>query len=336
MTAQAPPAKAKVRDPYLDNTKAMLIALVVVGHAIEPVIADTPGNLLYRFIYAFHMPAFVFITGYMAQRMRPTPRSYIRIVYTLLVPYVIFQAAHQLVKSLMNDKPFTLDILNPAWTLWFLLATAAWRALSPVLRKVPYVLPLSVAVALAFGLWNPMPTELAINRIVTLLPFFSFGLIVQPRHFDLFKKPISRQVGFVTLVVLAALMIPLRETLPAVAFWYNSSFMTLADTLGDGVWWRLISYATGLIGTLAILSVTPRKHRWWTYVGKYSLYVYLLHSLILEPFRKTVLSELNTPPEVIIVSVVAVALAIALASPPVRFVTRPFIQPPLDRLLPAK
>ena len=181
-----------------------------------------------------------------------------------------------------------------------------------------------------------MPTELALNRIVTLLPFFCFGLIMQPRHFDLFKKPISRQVGFVTLIVLGALTIPLRETLPAVAFWYNSSFMTLADTLGDGVWWRLISYATGLVGTLAILSVTPRKSRWWTYVGQYSLYVYLLHSLLLQPFRETILSELNAPLEVVIVAIVAVGLAIVLATPPVRFIARPFIQPPLDRLLPAK
>nr|WP_275588392.1 acyltransferase family protein [Microlunatus panaciterrae] len=321
----------------MDNTKAMLIVLVVIGHTIEPVIEDTPGNLLYRFVYSFHMPAFVFITGYMAQRFRPSVRSYLRIVYTLVIPYLIFQWLHALLEARFADKAFTWDILHPEWTMWFLAATAVWRAVAPLLLKVPYVLPLSVAFSLGTGLWNPLPDVFALNRIVVLLPFFVFGLIVRPRHFDLFKKPVSRQAGFVVLIVLAALSLPLRAQLPAQVFYYNDSFMTMADNLNDGVWWRLVSYATGLAGTLAILSVTPRKHRWWTYAGQYSLYIYLLHTLILVPFRDLgLLEDMNTPIEVVAVSAAAVVVALALGTRPVRWVSRPFVQPPLDRLLPAR
>ena len=52
------------RIAYFDNVKGILIALVVLGHVISPVIATNPyANLLHHTIYLFHMPLFVFTTG---------------------------------------------------------------------------------------------------------------------------------------------------------------------------------------------------------------------------------------------------------------------------------
>lgn len=52
------------RIAYFDNLKGVLIALVVLGHVISPVIATNPyANLLHHVIYLFRMPLFVFTTG---------------------------------------------------------------------------------------------------------------------------------------------------------------------------------------------------------------------------------------------------------------------------------
>ncbi|HIU04302.1 MAG TPA: hypothetical protein IAD14_02390 [Candidatus Coprousia avicola] len=52
------------RIAYFDNLKGLLIALVVVGHVISPVIAtNRTANVLHHAIYLFHMPLFVFTTG---------------------------------------------------------------------------------------------------------------------------------------------------------------------------------------------------------------------------------------------------------------------------------
>ena len=59
----------KQRDYLYDNYKAFLIFLVVIGHFIEP--AYTNHEFLYTlkwFIFAFHMPAFIFISGYFSKR----------------------------------------------------------------------------------------------------------------------------------------------------------------------------------------------------------------------------------------------------------------------------
>ena len=54
----------------LDNAKGILITLVVIGHMLLPIQGTTRGvtNFFYM-IYAFHMPAFVFISGLLAQRI---------------------------------------------------------------------------------------------------------------------------------------------------------------------------------------------------------------------------------------------------------------------------
>lgn len=60
----------KGRNLKLDNAKGVLMILVVIGHMLLPMQGTTRGvtNFFYV-IYAFHMPAFVFISGLLAQRI---------------------------------------------------------------------------------------------------------------------------------------------------------------------------------------------------------------------------------------------------------------------------
>ena len=55
------------RDVRIDNAKGALIVLVVMGHFLLP-IANTWFNTgcLYL-IYSFHMPCFVFLSGYLSK-----------------------------------------------------------------------------------------------------------------------------------------------------------------------------------------------------------------------------------------------------------------------------
>ena len=55
------------RDYRIDNTKGILIILVVIGHFLLPVASTRfTTNSLYL-IYTFHMPCFIFISGYLAK-----------------------------------------------------------------------------------------------------------------------------------------------------------------------------------------------------------------------------------------------------------------------------
>ena len=71
------------RDAYFDNAKLFLMILVVFGHFLQPFVNDHPlYDDLYYFIFTFHMPAFILISGYFA---KSGPKVGVRKVATLVV-----------------------------------------------------------------------------------------------------------------------------------------------------------------------------------------------------------------------------------------------------------
>ena len=74
---------------FIDNIKVVLIFLVVFGHLIERYI-DTSDTLMaiYMFIYIFHMPLFIYISGYLSKNVINTiyfPKYYM--VFTSIYIY---------------------------------------------------------------------------------------------------------------------------------------------------------------------------------------------------------------------------------------------------------
>ena len=79
----------------------------------------------------------------------------------------------------------------------------------------------------------------------------------------------------------------------------------------------------------AFFALLPRRTHWWTHFGQYTMYVYLLHSFVLYPFRESgVLRDLEpTWLWLPIVIVASVLIALGLATRPVRTLFRPLVEP---------
>lgn len=63
--------KKTQRDPYWDIIKGFTILLVIIGHSIQYHNGETYyeqglywANPIFKFIYSFHMPLFMLISGY--------------------------------------------------------------------------------------------------------------------------------------------------------------------------------------------------------------------------------------------------------------------------------
>lgn len=52
------------RDASIDALRGFAILLVVFGHSLQFTNPDFDNNILFRIIYSFHMPLFMFISGY--------------------------------------------------------------------------------------------------------------------------------------------------------------------------------------------------------------------------------------------------------------------------------
>jgi hypothetical protein len=56
-------------ETFILNLRFMLIVTVFAGNAIEPLIAKMSGiHGLYMWIFSFHMPLFVLVTGYFTKK----------------------------------------------------------------------------------------------------------------------------------------------------------------------------------------------------------------------------------------------------------------------------
>ena len=55
-----------MRNPYISFLQAFGILLVAVGHAFP---TDGHDAGLYRWIYSFHMPLWIFLSGYLLRKL---------------------------------------------------------------------------------------------------------------------------------------------------------------------------------------------------------------------------------------------------------------------------
>ncbi|MES1212669.1 MAG: acyltransferase family protein [Leifsonia sp.] len=337
VSAAAPP-KPRVRVPFWDNARFATIALVVIGHAIQRQTSDSNNALtLYLFIYAFHMPAFSIISGYFSKASPPTTRQMLKIVTDIVIPYVIFQSIWTLVQFLVEGVK-SLDYAQPHWTLWFLLALAAFRVALPYLVLLRWPLLWAVVLSVAVGYWPGVDSTFSLARTIGILPFFVLGWqLRQWKVADWWMRlrwqvwPIraAAVLAFAAwLTVIVVQIGPFRE-LSVHWFFYDDSY----SGLDAWDWWagfvRLGLILLAVILCAAFFALIPRRATIFTVFGQATLYVYLLHSFVLYPIRQSgVLKDDHSSAEWLLTMVFAsIAIAIALSSPIVRRVFRPLIEP---------
>ena len=83
----------KERDYFFDNLKAVLIFLVVLGHFLLPIHGESVLVVVKRLIYVFHMPLFVFVSGYFAKKIYKNGQYNFKKILYLIKAYIIFVIA---------------------------------------------------------------------------------------------------------------------------------------------------------------------------------------------------------------------------------------------------
>ncbi|NYH53731.1 fucose 4-O-acetylase-like acetyltransferase [Nocardiopsis arvandica] len=323
------------RDARLDNAKFILIALVVVGHAIEPLRDYGPAKTLYYWIYFFHMPAFILISGYLSRSFDASSKRVEKLVLTLAVPYLIFWTIHQGINFVeRGGLPDSLSVLKPTWTLWFLIALFLWRLSVPIWNRLRWPVLIAVAISV-FGATTSLGATLSLGRVVSLLPFFVLGLSLRREHFAYLDKLWVRIASLVVLGTVAVLAVPISRDLSTEwLFWKDSLTDRDIDPLMPSVGLWLAFMILALVMTFAVLALTPKQHTWFTSLGAYTLYVYLGHSVVLIVLKATPLYDVMSGlTGLITMLVLSPVLLLLLCTPWVRASMRWAVEPQLTWFL---
>lgn len=268
-----------------DNVKFILITLVVIGHFID--LGATSSHLkaqaLFAFIYTFHMPLFIFISGLFLSHDKATFDRIIRkVVFFVSLGFALklLDLAENVL--ILGSKP-TFSLLSDSWTPWFLFALAAFHMLAWLLRGADarFVGVLAVLVALAVGYDTNVGDFLYLSRIIVFFPFFWLGYCLNP---EMVEGVVSKRsiviIGIVIIVAFA--MLCLLKTSDVYA--YRPLLTGRNDYVNSNLHWydRLLVYCVSCIMCFAVLAVTPKRAiPIVTVFGERTLQVYAFHPIVL-------------------------------------------------------
>ncbi|MEG0097754.1 MAG: acyltransferase family protein [Citrobacter sp.] len=275
-----------MRNIYIDNLKGLLITLVVIGHFIEPLLAkSTVAKQLYWFVYLFHMPLFVAISGYCSQAFLIKEEKE-KIITHLLLPYIILQIIYTSLEAMLSGGEWNPALLTPNYTLWYLFSLFIWRLIFPYWMMLRWPLITAIVAGLLINLDNNADGFLSISRIFVFLPFFIVGALAHQKKFNFNFKFTYRSRLLAIIVILSAIALSIYGV------YYNAyifniaygrySFQSLGFTWYEGIALRIIHYALATIISLALLIVIPKHKTVFAWIGRYSLYPYVLHGLIVQ------------------------------------------------------
>ncbi|MFD7879366.1 acyltransferase family protein [Streptomyces sp. NPDC059766] len=327
-----PQNRPKQRDSFFDNAKYLAIVLVAVAHSWEPLKGDSRIlQGVYMVVYAFHMPAFIIISGFFSRSFDARPDRLKRLVTGVLVPYVLFETAYPLFRRVVDHAPDQeISLLDPWYLTWFLCALFIWRLTTPIWKLVRHPLPVALGVAALASVTPAIGDDLDLQRVLQFLPFFVLGLCLKPEHFRLVRR---RSVRIAAVPVFAFAL--------AFGWWavprMNAAWLYHRDAAQElaAPWWagpvmQLALFGCSLVLTACFFAWVPGRRLWFTALGAGTLYGYLLHGFLIKAGEYRGWFEhtwLHRPLGEILVSVLAAAAVTLLCTPPVQRVFRFAMEP---------
>ncbi len=272
--------KERAAVPYsclIDNIKVLLIFLVVFNHiiAFNLVKVDIVVRYVWYAITIFHMPAFVFISGYLSKK----PQNVLKNFKNLLIPYVLGYTLTWY-SQIWLGRSVDYEILRPTGSvMWYILALFIYRLTIEALGKIRFIVPLSILFALWAGTRPEFTTFLSSSRIVVFFPFFVAGYLWKSEYITAIRKFKGKwilvAISGVLLWAIPNYMIP--NEMGIAIFRGNNGYQLCGLTDPQGVILRLLMYLVSFVVVYTMLALVPDIKLPLTYVGRHTMGIYFFH-----------------------------------------------------------
>ena len=244
----------------IDNIKYFLIICVLFGHLSN---FSSSFKVLYTGIYAFHMPAFIFISGLLLKSSREDKEK----MKAHFLSYFSIFILWQFIEILMFGKFHSiLDFFTrPRYGMWYLLVLCIYLPVTYFLRKnnPKFILIFSIFIGLIVGFIDVSPL---ISRMLVFYPFYILGQIVDWK--EIWNKNFFWNKLFI-------LLLPLTMLIPVFILKGNVGYNSVTDII-----YRMLWYIESTLTFFGIFSIIPPKKYSWTKYGKNTISIYLFHLII--------------------------------------------------------
>ena len=285
------------RNKTIDAIKGFAIILVVLAHAIQRNILNSESNIISLLINSFHMHLFMFLSGYVIARSISKPeykwlfKKFIRLMVPFLVWSIImfymrnfdfsgliyFGDAFKdgLIHSLINCFPF------PWISLWFLYVLFIFYALLLILqiieKKIGMIIYVIIFLLLQFIPFSPF-AAFGLYQARWLCMFFFGGYLIN-MHKD--KIPDIKLVYKLIIIFSFPLLFIIYQYFNLARIWFYP--WPISPTNAMLLTFKYLLAWSGIAATWIIISSIRSTIilRPLSYIGLYTLDVYVIHLMIL-------------------------------------------------------
>lgn len=272
------------RNTDIDAVKSSLICLVVLGHCLE--LNKSYCNIsqsIYIWIYSFHMPLFIFISGYLSKKA--DIKKFKKDIMFLFEIFCFYSIVHF---ALDKKIPQNIsDLLSPAWTLWYLLVLIYYKVIiqfTPDKYINTSLIISTILQSILVGFIHWIGYSLSLSRFFVFLPYFIAGYLLKE------KSDLSKIKNVPTILSYGILLVTI-----CISFFVNSNFdkillgsfsYDISNTeIINACLCRGLCYIITPIIMIAFSHIII-KHNIFSFLGKYTLGIYLFHSIILKVIKK--------------------------------------------------
>lgn len=266
---------------YFDNIKFVLILLVVTGHFAETIMDTSQLAFSLRtFIYSFHMPAFIMISGMFYSEKR---EKNIRNVIFYFTVFLLMQSV-SIIKGICLGTMESFDVFVVSGVPWYLLALCIWSIITSFLPRNmisrKYVIILAFTLGLIIGYDNSLPTDVfCISRVIVFYPFFLLGTIIDKNRLVSFSQRKDVKIASICIITIVAILClfytdyisPINPLLSARHQYYETGLYYWGACL------RAALYIVELLMTFSVISLVPRRNLLISKLGTRTISVYALH-----------------------------------------------------------
>ena len=262
-----------------DNAKFILMYFVVLGHIVGEFGIETEflGGLTY-FIYLFHIPAFLFISGLFSKKSVRDLRYDKALAYFVL--YVFIKSLRHLVLFLGLEEDTKFFLFREGNTPWFAIVLMLCYLVTMVVRKWNkiYVMVFFVGLGLMIGFDTKLGNIMAGTRFLTFYPFFLAGYYFDMEKLQRITQSIKAKV--VSAAVLAGTL------WMCFAGWFDRwpiEFLKGRDPykemhlLDVGLKYRSAYYVLVMLLVLCVLTLVPSVESAVSRWGSRTIQVFALH-----------------------------------------------------------
>lgn len=301
-----------------DNVKAFLIFLVVVGHMTTDYVSDSHlVRWVTLWIYMFHMPAFIFLSGLVhkqyiteeaaSEGIRGEKRFRSDKVLGFFLCGYALKVFLQFSRTLMGQNPTWHWIEEPGIP-WYLFVMAEYEILFYLLRRIDgggslgedkkgkakIMIGGAFVLSAIIGYFPVIGDAFCLSRMINFLPIYMLGYYMDMRKFlEFIERDVFRRTGAAVIIVtsLACKYMPWGGYSLRKWFTGRRSYEFLSDFFGSyavvcGWAIRLLVWAVALLITFAIIAVIPdRDMGFITVIGSRTLNVYFWHRPLCYLFR---------------------------------------------------